>query len=256
MKDVCYRIIKRGFDLIASLVALILTSPLWLIFAVGIKLSSPGPVFYTSVRAGRNHKPIPVRKFRSMHVFQPDGSGRKREAGYLVNEARIFPLGKLMRKSKLDELPQMLCVLLGQMSFVGPRPYSEKTNQRVYPGYADEILSVRPGLAGLDSLFDYAHGELFVKDNQEYQEKVLPVRSELARLYVERRSIGLDLYCMLRTVVLIFQIMVLKKRNFPYTAWEREAGYRVENGTAAENTAGNTGAQAARAENTAGNTGA
>ena len=91
-----YRIIKRLFDLISSLLAIIVTSPLWLIIAVGIKLSSKGPVFYRAERIGKDRKPFVVFKFRSMHVYQPEeGSDKKMEGGFIANEARIFPFGGL-----------------------------------------------------------------------------------------------------------------------------------------------------------------
>ncbi len=228
MKKMAYNILKRAFDIVASLLALIVTSPLWLIFALGIKLSSPGPVFYTSFRAGKDHKPISVRKFRSMHMYTPTGNGMRTEGGFIANENRVFPLGAFLRKSKLDELPQMLCVFLGQMSFVGPRPYPEKTVRKYYSGAYEVVMSVRPGLTGLDSLYDYTHGELFVKDNQVYRETVLPVRTELAKIHVENAGVALDAYCILRTVKLMTEIVMLKKKKFGYTRWEKEALARVE----------------------------
>lgn len=220
-----YKFVKRAFDLICSAIALVITSPFWLIIAIGIKISSPGPVFYISMRSGLNHKEFPVYKFRSMHVYKPEdpSSGKKAEGGYIANQNRMFKLGSFLRKSKLDELPQMMSVFTGQMSLVGPRPYPEKTVQKYYTGEYECVMTVKPGLAGLDSLYDYTHGELFVKDNQTYAETVLPVRTELSRMYVEKKSIGLDLYCMLRTVKLMFQIVILKKKNFGLTKYERAA---------------------------------
>ena len=223
-----YKTIKRIFDIISSMIAMVITSPFWLLIAVGIKLSSPGPVFYKSMRAGVNHKEFPVYKFRSMHVYRPDDptSGKKAEGGYIANENRMFGVGRFLRKSKLDELPQLLSVFIGKMSVVGPRPYPEKTVKKYYTGEYECVMTVKPGLAGLDSLYDYAHGELFVKDNKTYAETVLPVRTELAKLYVEKKSIGLDLYCILRTIKLMFQIVVLRKKEFDLTKYEKTA---VEN---------------------------
>ena len=225
-----YNFVKRVFDLCSSAIALIVTSPFWLIIAIGVKLSSPGPVFYKSMRAGKNHKEFPVYKFRSMHVYKPEdpNSGKKAEGGFVANSNRMFKLGSFLRKSKLDELPQLLSVFIGKMSVVGPRPYPEKAVRKFYTGDYECVLTVKPGLAGLDSLYDYAHGELFVKDNDTYAKTVLPVRSELAKLYVEKKSVGLDLYCIFRTIKLIFQIIVLKKRNFELTKYEDEAVQRVE----------------------------
>lgn len=225
-----YKFIKRTFDLCSSVVALVITSPIWLIIAIGVKLSSPGPVFYKSMRAGKNHKEFPVYKFRSMHVYKPEdpSSGKKAEGGFVANENRMFKLGSFLRKSKLDELPQLLSVFIGQMSVVGPRPYPEKAVRKFYTGEYESVMTVKPGLAGLDSLYDYAHGELFVKDNDTYAKTVLPVRSELARLYVEKKSIGLDIYCIFRTIKLIFQIIVLKKKDFALTKYEHLAVNNLE----------------------------
>lgn len=224
-----YRIIKRLFDFGSSAIALIISAPFWLVIAVGIKLSSPGPVFYKSMRAGINHKEFPVYKFRSMHVYKPEDptSGKKAEGGYVANENRMFILGRFLRKSKLDELPQLLSVLFGKMSIVGPRPYPEKTVKKYYTGEYECVMTVKPGLAGLDSLYDYAHGELFVKDNKTYAESVLPVRTELAKIYVEKKSVGLDFHCIIRTIKLMFQIVVLKKKEFSLTRYEAMAVKKV-----------------------------
>lgn len=219
-----YGIIKRLFDLISSLLAIIVTSPLWLIIAIGIKLSSKGPVFYRAERIGKDRKPFVVFKFRSMHVYQPEeGSDKKMEGGFIANEARIFPFGGLLRKCKFDELPQLLNILLGQMSVVGPRPINLAYVDNHYKGRYANVTDVRPGLACLDSLFDYAHGELFIKDNDEFIRTIVPVRDCLASMYVDRRSIGLDLYCIFRTLRLMFEIAVLKKQSIPYTSYEKEA---------------------------------
>lgn len=223
-----YGIIKRLFDLISSLLAIIVTSPLWLIIAVGIKLSSKGPVFFRAERIGKDRKPFVVYKFRSMHVYQPEeGSDKKMEGGFIANEARIFPFGGLLRKCKFDELPQLLNILLGQMSVVGPRPINLAYVNNHYKGRYANVTDVRPGLACLDSLFDYAHGELFVKDNDEFIRTIVPVRDCLASMYVNRRSIGLDLYCIFRTLRLMFEIAVLKKQSIPYTSYEKEAQMTV-----------------------------
>ena len=225
MGRLLYRLLKRAFDIISSFLALAVTSPLWLVIAVGIKLSSPGPIFYRTERAGRDKRAFTLYKFRSMHVYRPEdpASGKKNEGGFIANEQRIFPFGGILRKSKLDELPQLWNILMGQMSVVGPRPLTVAGAEKHYVGKYGRVTAVQPGLACLDSLYDYAHGELFVKDNDEFARTVVPVRDCLAAMYVERRGVGLDLYCIFRTVVLIVQIALLKKRDFPYTKYEREA---------------------------------
>ena len=222
-----YRSIKRIFDWISAFLAIVVTSPLWLVIPIGIKLSSKGPVFYRTVRAGKDQKPFTLYKFRSMHVYHPDQEGKTNEGGFIANEKRIFPFGRLLRKSKLDELPQLLNILCGHMSVIGPRPLTVKGAELHYSGEYRVISDVRPGLSCLDSLFDYAHGELFVKSEEEFRGKILPVRTELARMYVERQSFGLDLHCIFRTLGLMFRIAVLKQEKFPYTKYEAEAERKV-----------------------------
>ena len=230
-----YKAAKRLFDILSAAAAIILTSPLWLISIIGIKISSKGPILYKSHRVCQDNKPFTMYKFRSMHVFQPTAeTAGKRSEGSFVGNKRIFGFGSFMRKAKIDELPQLLNILFGQMSVVGPRPVSAESAAKNYVGEYACISKVRPGLACLDSLFDYTHGELFVTDNNEYIQKVIPVRRELAKRYVEKQSVGLDVYCILRTVKLIFEIMILKKRKFPYTKYEQEAETRVFGSAAAK----------------------
>lgn len=218
-----YRFLKRVFDVFCSGIVLLVMAPVFLIVVIGIKLSSPGPVFYISERMGRKGKKFKMYKFRSMHI-KAEGAVENK---YLVNNERIFPFGSFLRKSKLDEFPQMLNVFLGHMSFVGPRPYPEPAFLRLYSDASDKVLSVRPGLACLDSLYDYAHGDLFVSDAEMYKEKIMPVRTELAKLYIEKKSFSTDFHCIFRTVTLILQIVVLKKKKFELTEFEKEAQNRV-----------------------------
>lgn len=225
-----YLFFKRLFDLVSSCLSLIILSPLLLCIAIGIKISSPGPVFYKAKRSGKNHKEFILYKFRSMHVLQASDSSSsidKKEARFIANENRIFKLGGFLRKSKLDELPQLLNVFCGQMSIVGPRPYPDKAVKKFYKGEYECVTTIKPGLSCLDSLYDYAHGELVVGTDEEYIEKVLPVRTELAKMYVEKMGIFLDLHCILRTVQLMFEIVFLKKRKFEYTKYEKIAMDRV-----------------------------
>ena len=186
---------------------------------IGIKASSQGPVFFISDRIGVNGKSFKMCKFRSMHI-RKNGTN---ESQYLVNEHRIFSFGKFIRKSKIDELPQLINVFLGDMSIIGPRPYPKKYVDMYYTGYYSKILSVRPGLACLDSLYDYAHGELFVVNEREYSEQILPIRTELASIYIDNMSIKMDLYCIFRTIRLIFEIVIKKKRKFDFTKYELDA---------------------------------
>jgi lipopolysaccharide/colanic/teichoic acid biosynthesis glycosyltransferase len=225
VRNLLYRFIKRLFDILSSALAITVSSPLWLIIAIGIKASSKGSVFYRADRVGKGAKKFTLYKFRSMHLYASEdkGQGEQREGGAIANVARVFPFGAFLRKSKLDELPQLLNILMGQMSVVGPRPTSELGAKNHFIGKYDNVLTVRPGLAGLDSLYDYAHGELVVQDSDEYYNKIAPVRDRLASMHVEKQSVWLDIYCILRTLKLMFQITVQKKREFPLTKYEAEA---------------------------------
>ena len=222
-----YRLIKRSFDILSSLFAIRVTSPLWLVILIGIKVSSKGPVFYIAQRSGKDKTPFMLYKFRSMHVLNPQDKGKSAEGGFIADADRSCPFGAFLRKSKLDELPQLLNILAGQMSVIGPRPLSVAGAKLHYAGKYEIVSSVRPGLSCLDSLFDYAHGELFVSSNEEFRAKVLPVRNELAKMYVDKQSLSLDIYCIFRTLKLIFQISVQKKKNFTYTRYETEAEKNV-----------------------------
>ena len=224
--NLVYKFIKRIFDILSSALAIIVSSPLWLISVIGIKVSSPGPVFYKSYRVCKDNKPLTMYKFRTMHFFKPQHNGQRSEGSFVEN-TRIFKFGYFMRKVKIDELPQLLNILIGQMSVVGPRPVSKERSERTYVGRYASIPSVKPGLACFDSLFDYVHGELVVSSDAEYKEKVIPVRTELAKMYVDKQSIGIDIYCILRTVKLIFRIVVQNKKDFPYTKYEIEAEKNV-----------------------------
>ncbi|MBQ4424242.1 MAG: sugar transferase [Lachnospiraceae bacterium] len=229
VKKLLYEVVKRLFDIGSSFLAILISSPLWLLIAVGIKLSSKGPVLYRADRVGKAGKPFVLFKFRSMHVYQPNKENQheQREGGYIANKDRIFPFGNILRKSKLDELPQLINILLGQMSVIGPRPITEAGVKKHYIGKYDSVLSVKPGLSCLDSLYDYAHGELIVKNNEEFDVKIAPIRDYLANMYVEKQSVSLDIYCIIRTIKLIFEIAILGKRDFQYTAYEREADRAV-----------------------------
>lgn len=213
-----YKIVKRGFDLFNSTFALVVLSPVFLVVSAGIKLSSKGPVFYKSKRIGINGREFTMLKFRSMHIKE---EGAK-ESQYIVNSSRIFKFGNFIRKSKLDELPQLINVFKADMSVVGPRPYPKSVVDRLYTGEYSKVLSVKPGLSCYDSLFDYAHGELFVTDENEYVRTVIPIRTELARVYVEKQCIRTDIYIILRTIRLIFDIIVRHKTEFKYDKIERK----------------------------------
>jgi len=187
---------KRFGDLLFSLVALVVGAPLFLFLAFVVKVSSPGPVFYVQKRVGRGYKHFGCIKFRTMRadadavlvrvLAQSPALRQEFERDFkLRDDPRITPIGKFLRRTSLDELPQFFNVLCGEMSVVGPRPIVDKEIDR-YEGYMDEVLSVRPGLTGL--------WQVSGRNNLSYSKRV---RLDLA--YARGRSLMLDLAIILRT---------------------------------------------------------
>ena len=191
------RVLKRGGDIVFSLLVLSLGAPLFLLLAVLVKLSSRGSVFYCQRRIGRGYKGFGCLKFRTMRrdadrvlasMLEADPKLRAEfERDHkLKRDPRITPLGKFLRRSSLDELPQFINVLRGEMSVVGPRPIVWDELRR-YGRNMDEVLSVRPGLTGL--------WQVSGRNNLTYRTRV-----RLDLTYVRNRSFWLDLGIVLRTI--------------------------------------------------------
>jgi len=200
--------LKRAFDILFAISFLTVFSPIYLIAFLGIKLSSPGPALYKAKRVGLNGKVFDCYKFRSMRV----DSGKVRLTT-LKNDDRIFPFGKFIRATKIDEMPQVLNILKGEMSVVGPRPEDTVNADKLYSGENACILSVNPGLTSPASLFDYTHGELY-EDEVEYEREILPKKIELEKYYVKHQSFGYDIMLILKTASLIIQ-KSLGREKFP-----------------------------------------
>lgn len=192
-----YSFIKRLFDFFCALLALIVLSPIFLLTAIGILISDWGPIFYKANRIGKGNKPFKMFKFRSMRVAKAAS-----EASLRPDEDRIFPFGHFIRKSKIDELPQLINILNGTMSIIGPRPVAEDQFDMFRYGKWDEAAKVPVGLSGPAALYDYIYGDQ-VTDEAEYMEKVYPTRRELEYTYVQKASIGYDLKMIVYTVICI-----------------------------------------------------
>lgn len=195
-----YPIIKRAFDFCAALLALIVTSPIWLITVIGIEISDPGPVFYKARRIGYKGREFTMWKFRSMRV--PRKESEKSEASFKADTDRIFKFGALIRKLKIDELPQLLNIIGGTMAVVGPRPAAKDQVVIMREGKYEIANSVRPGLTGPAALYDYIYGDN-VEDPEEYERLVLPTRRELEAYYPAHMSAGYDIKMIWYTVVCI-----------------------------------------------------
>jgi len=195
--------IKRIFDFLVSLFGLIIFSPLFLIIAILIKLDSEGPVFYRGERIGKDGKPFRIFKFRTMVKDAEKLGGPSTPA----DDPRLTKVGKFLRKYKLDELPQLINVLKGEMSLVGPRPEVKMYVDMLKPEEKEKILSVKPGMTDLASLWNF-HEEDILKGSKDpektYLEKIRPKKIQLQLEYVKNRSFLLDLKIILKTILKLF----------------------------------------------------
>ncbi|MBI3978207.1 MAG: sugar transferase [Chloroflexi bacterium] len=211
-----YEPVKRGLDVGIAVAVLGLLAPLWGIVALAIRLTSPGPVLYRGVVVGRNGRPFTYNKFRSMRVSTDDTlhkrfvegyvrgdrpfaletdtkTGKQRAVYKVVRDPRVTSVGRILRATSLDEIPQLINVLRGEMSVIGPRPpvYYE---YEMYDDWARQRLAVRPGITGL--------AQVEARGTASFSEMV-----KLDLEYIRRRSLWLDLTILLRTVL----VVVLRK---------------------------------------------
>lgn len=201
---------KRLFDIGASLVSLVFLGPLILIAAVGVRLSSKGPAFYKTQRAGVNGVPFTLYKLRTMRIDQGAGASAVTSAA----DPRVFAFGGFLRKTKIDELPQLWNILIGDMTIVGPRPEDLSNVERYYDDLAMSTLAVRPGLSGVGSIYNYTTGEqLLTGENTEhiYATQLLPVKIALEAVYIRDATFWYDLQIIFRTVVVIARIAAGQK---------------------------------------------
>lgn len=188
--------LHRGLDIVASLALLVLTLPLMLVIALAIKLDSRGPIFYRQERVGRNHRRFHILKFRSMAV---DAEKPGAAVWAAVGDDRVTRVGRFIRLTRIDEIPQAINILRGEMAFVGPRPerpvFVEKLLTAV-PHYADRA-SVRPGLTG------------WAQVKYPYGASIEDARNKLSYdlWYIQNRSLWLDLRIILATVRVVLRLV-------------------------------------------------
>lgn len=190
------RFAKRALDASVALTALLVLAPVLLVAALGIKVTSPGPVFYKARRVGKGGRAFSMLKFRTMHL------GSDRESAITAPaDTRIFGFGLWLRRLKIDELPQFLNILSGEMSLVGPRPEDPKIVERDYTDWMRETLLVAPGVTGPGSVYGYVFGDALLDDADpegSYARNLLPPKLALERAYMERAGFFSDLgYVML-----------------------------------------------------------
>ncbi|WP_302623760.1 sugar transferase [uncultured Clostridium sp.] len=194
-----YLAIKRLIDIIGSLIGIILLSPIYIIIAILIKSDSPGKIVFGHTRKGKGGKDIKVYKFRTMYsnaneIFESFTSEQKEEYYKnfkLDNDPRVTKLGGFLRKTSLDELPQLFNILKGDMTIIGPRPIVEKEISK-YGDKAEKLFSVVPGLAG----YWQANG----RSDTTYEERV-----EMDMYYIDNKSILLDIKIMFKTVISVIK---------------------------------------------------
>ena len=185
-------IMKRLLDIIISITGMILLLPLIIYVAVRVKFSSKGPILYFQERVGYKGKIFTIRKFRSMYV-DAETNGPQLSVN---NDERVTQWGRVMRRWKLDELPQLWNVLVGEMSIVGPRPEREyfirqlKMNEQPY----EQLLEVKPGITSLGMInYGYADNVAEMMERMKYDQ-----------IYIEKKSLTLDMKIMVRTLKIIF----------------------------------------------------
>jgi len=191
-------ILKRLFDIIFSLLGLLILLPLFIYIVVRIKLDSEGPVFYRGERVGKFGKLFRIYKFRAM-VADADKISRSSSAG--DDDPRITKFGRFLRTYKLNELPQLINVLKGEMSFVGPRPQVE-WDVKLYTEEEKAILNVPPGITDYASIKFHNEGDILrgsVDPDKTYAEKIRPEKLKLQLEYVRNRSLWVDFKILVKT---------------------------------------------------------
>lgn len=194
-----YDFVKRVFDIVWSLIGLIVLSPVFIILSILVKTTSEGPVFFAHKRVGKGGKTIKIYKFRSMVTnaeelikqFTPEQKAEYEKNFKLENDPRVTKVGKFMRKTSLDELPQLINILKGDISIVGPRPVMD-VETKIYGNYRNMLLSVKPGLTG----FWAANG----RSHTTYTR-----RRAMEIYYVKNRSVLLDLKIIFKTFISVFK---------------------------------------------------
>lgn len=195
--------LKRVFDILFSLFGLVLLAPFFIVIALLVKLTSKGPVFYAQKRIGIAGKGFDLLKFRTMFV----GSDKKGLLTVGANDSRITKVGLFLRKYKLDELPQLINVLNGTMSFVGPRPEVEKY-VKMYTEKQRVILNVRPGITDFSSIYFRNESDLLSQSTDPeafYVQRIMPQKIRLNKVYIHNQSVQLDIQIILKTLLHIFK---------------------------------------------------
>lgn len=194
---------KRVFDVMVSVSALLVLAPLMLIVAVFVQLSSPGPIIFRQERFGRGMRPFTIYKFRTM-VNDAASNGGAITCG---DDPRITQVGHFLRAAKIDELPQLINVLRGEMSLVGPRPEVRRYVEMFQADFY-EILAVRPGITDLASIAYRNESELLgqaIDPQADYINRILPDKIRLAKEYLRKSSLLYDVHLIVKTLIAVIR---------------------------------------------------
>jgi len=193
--------IKRLIDIIASAFGLVILSPILIVAAIAVKLGSPGPVFFRQIRTGKDLRPFLIFKFRTMVNRAPRLGGPITASG----DPRITKIGRMLRATKLDEIPQLLNVLAGDMSLVGPRPEDPRF-VRLFKSEYRELLRGRPGITDPASLKYRNESDLLAHSRhpeREYVRRILPAKLRISLAYARRATTISDLAIIFRTILAV-----------------------------------------------------
>lgn len=195
-----YLAFKRGADCVLAILALVLLSPVFLLVMLILKLTGDGEVFYRQPRVGYRNHPFRMWKFATMVRDSPNIGTRDM---CIEGDPRVLPVGRWLRKTKINELPQLFNILTGEMSFVGPRPLMPVSYQALEPAIRDRLYMIRPGLTGIASIFFRDESEIIARSplgpRAAYDKVVLPHKGRLELWYQEHATFWLDLKIVLLT---------------------------------------------------------
>lgn len=194
---------KRIFDILMSLIGIIILSPFLIIIAIIIKISDPGPILFKQVRVGKDNKDFKILKFRTM---SPDLKGNSLQITS-SHDPRITKIGKVLRKLKLDELPQLFNVLFGDMSLVGPRPEVRRYVD-IYNEEQKKVLKVKPGITDLASIKYRNENDLLAASNdpeKTYIEEIMPEKLKINQEYINKASVLYDIKLILKTIRVVLE---------------------------------------------------
>lgn len=212
-------VLKRLFDILFAVGALVVSAPLLVVAALGVRATSPGPVLYRAHRVGRGGQVFAMHKFRTMHTGTAEQS-----AITAPGDTRIYPFGALLRRLKIDELPQFWDILCGHMSVVGPRPEDPQIVARDYSDWMRATLADRPGVTSPGAVYGYLYGEALLDPADpegSYRDALLPPKLALERAYLERANVVRDLGWIWRTLAAV--LAHARGRTIPLPAAEIEA---------------------------------